>query len=316
MREKSVRSGTRRRVQRVVAALAVAVPVAFAPPAAAEDPERLPWNELLPGLMQGYDPSSSDDCRAGRLACVDTVIRVMEQRLRPFDRSCHHRAVFGLLYLRTTEAYRRSAVVPGFYRDHPFLNHYDATFAAYWFEQEDLWRAGRTAEVAPAWRVAFEAAEARRVTGTGDMLLGMNGHINRDLPFVLAEIGLVAPDGTSRKPDHDRVYEWLNAVAEEEVAEIARRYDPTVDDRDVPGTTLDGTAVFQAIQAWRENAWRNAERLVAARRAGPLQYALTAASVEAQAEAEARAVVAATTYTSRRDLERREAWCAEHHDDR
>jgi hypothetical protein len=37
------------------------------------------------------------------------------------------------------------------------------------------------------------------VTGSGDLLLGISAHVNRDLPFVLASLGLVAPDGTSRK---------------------------------------------------------------------------------------------------------------------
>ncbi|GAA4991364.1 DUF5995 family protein [Kineococcus glutinatus] len=311
---------SRRRARRTVArtALAAALTIAGtclpAGPAAAEDPDPLlvPWNTLLPGLSAGHDPSSSDVCRSGQLRCVDAVIREMQRRWAPLDRDCSHRAVFSLLYLRTTEAYREAARTPGFFADPGWVNHYDAVFARYYFDQEDLWRAGRTREVAPAWRTAFEAADTRGVVGLGDVLLGMNGHINRDLPFVLAEIGLVAPDGTSRKPDHDRVYEFLNAAAESQLAEVARRYDPTADDADVPGTTLDATAAFQLVQTWREVSWRNAERLVAARRLGPAAYAATAASVEAYAAAEARAIATATADLLPGTAERREAWCRTH----
>ena len=80
---------------------------------------------------------------------------------------------------------------------------------------------------------------------------------------MLAGIGLVKPDGSSRKPDHDRVNVFLNRVTDDLYAEIARRFDPTIDDADLPGTA-DDAGVFQLIPTWREIAWRNAERLVAA----------------------------------------------------
>jgi Family of unknown function (DUF5995) len=89
----------------------------------------------------------------------------------------------------------------------------------------------------------------------------MNAHINRDLPYVLAEIGMVKPDGTVRKEDHDRVNQFLNRVADDLLPEIARRFDPTVDDGSAPGW-IDDVITFQAIPSWREMAWRNAEALV------------------------------------------------------
>lgn len=107
------------------------------------------------------------------------------------------------------------------------------------------------------------------MTGTGNLLLGMSGHVNRDLPFALAEIGIVKPDGTSRKPDHDKVNEFLNRVMEGLLTEAAARFDPTVDDGQLPFTTLDDTALLQLLVSWREGAWRNAERLVTRRRQRP-----------------------------------------------
>ena len=114
--------------------------------------------------------------------------------------------------------------------------------------------------------------------------------MQRDLPFVLAAIGMVKPDGSSRKPDHDRVNEFLNRVADELYPEIARRFDPTVDDGELPGTA-DNFAEFQIIPTWREIAWRNAERLVSAPSAAA--RAQVAAEIEAYAASQAQTLRAA-----------------------
>jgi Family of unknown function (DUF5995) len=126
-----------------------------------------------------------------------------------------------------------------FFDDTAFVNHEDAVFARYYFEAYDDWHAGRTAAVPPAWAIAFRAADQRAVTAEGNILLGINAHVQRDLQFVLAALGLVAPDGSSRKPDHDRVDQFLNRVTDDVYREVAIRFDPTVDDRDLPGTVDD-----------------------------------------------------------------------------
>ena len=68
------------------------------------------------------------------------------------------------------------------------------------------------------------------MTGVGDMFLGMNAHINRDLSYTLAAVGLVKPGGGTRKTDHDKVNTFLANVADPLQAELARRYDPLFDD--------------------------------------------------------------------------------------
>ena len=134
-----------------------------------------------------------------------------------------------------------------------------------------------------------------------------------DLPLVLHTIGLVRPDGTSRKADHDRVNIILNRVQDDILAEIARRFDPTVDDSNLP-TSLDDAALFQTLAAWREKAWRNAELLAAAPTPGARE--LVVAEIEQDAAMEARAIVAATGYLPLLGGgAARDAFCAVHHDD-
>jgi len=301
------------RPQRLVA-LALALAFALAPPAvaSAEDAPFVGWSALLPGLSFPYDPASPDDCSAGRVQCVDKTVRQMTSRFDALASSCDHGAIFSLTYLRVTEEYRRTIDGP-FFDDTPFVNYEDTLFAHYYFAAYDAWAAGRTEQVPPAWRVAFDTAKAGAVSGSGDLLLGINAHVQRDLPLVLYSIGLVSPDGTSRKADHDRVDVILNRVQDEIISEIARRFDPTVDDSNLP-TTLDDAAIFQSLAGWREKAWRNAELLAAA--PTPEARALVVAGIEQDATAEAQAIVAATQYPPLLGgRAARDAFCAAHHDD-
>jgi hypothetical protein len=275
--------------------------------ARADAPPYVAWTQLLPGLTAQYEPSSENDCAAGRTRCIDAVIREMRRRFDPLARSCDHDSIFALAYLRTTEEYRRTIEDPAFFEDTAFVNHEAAVFAEYYFRAFDAWHDGEA--VPPAWAIAFEAAAEHAVSAAGNLSLGISAHIQRDLPFVLAGIGLVKPDGSSRKTDHDRVNEFLNRVTDDLYAEIARRFDPTIDDGDLPGQA-DNTVAFQVIPAWRETAWRNAERLVSA--ATPEARAAVAESIEAYAASQAEAIRQATAYGPLRSSAARDAYCSAH----
>ncbi|MBA3373752.1 MAG: DUF5995 family protein [Actinomycetota bacterium] len=298
--------------------LAMALVIALLPTASVADPADEPayvaWPDLLPGLTTAYDPSSSNLCTAGHVRCVDAVIREMDSRLKPLTRSCDHDAVFALVYLRTTEEYRRTIEDPNFFVDTAFVNHQDAVFAKLYFDAFDAWHKGKRDKVPPAWRVLFSAAENREVSGTGNLLLGMSAHVNRDLPLALAEIGLVRPDGSSRKDDHNQVNQFLVRVVQPVIDEVARRYDPAADDAQIDGTTLDETGTLQLLFAWREEAWRNAERIALADT--PAQKARVIRSIEDAALAKAELLKAQTAYRAPLSSSAtRDAWCAEHSTD-
>ena len=110
------------------------------------------------------------------------------------------------------------------------------------------------------------------MSGMGNVFLGMNAHVNRDLPFVLESIGLVKPDGTSRKPDHDRVNDFLAATNQYLLPEAAKYLDPTLDDGDVPGTSrrqLRGRAGAGRRGGSRHGATPSASRRPRPRPSGP-----------------------------------------------
>src|SRR5215212_5508850 len=148
------------RLGTLLALLLLAAPVA----ASAEDPPYLAWTAVLPGLTDEYQPNSDNDCAAGRPRCVDAVIREMGRRFDPLADSCDHDAIFALAYLRTTEEYRRTIEDPTFFEDTRFVNHEDAVFARLYFDAYDAWHARRSAEIAPAWAIAFRAARDHTMT--------------------------------------------------------------------------------------------------------------------------------------------------------
>ena len=60
----------------------------------------------------------------------------------------------------------------------------DALFANTYFRTVKRWERGEA--VPPAWRIAFETADEGEVLGSQDMLLGINAHVQSDMPFVIA----------------------------------------------------------------------------------------------------------------------------------
>jgi hypothetical protein len=123
----------------------------------------------------------------------------------------------------------------------------------------DDYGAGRP--VAEAWRIMFETAASADASAGQDVLLFSNAHVQHDLPFVLVEMGLVAPDGESRKADHDAVNVINTRVFDPIEDYITDHYDPTFAVLDLKPSPLDELGTLELVKSWRENAWRSAERL-------------------------------------------------------
>src|SRR5205814_3449409 len=124
-------------------------------------------------------------------------------------------------------------------------------------------------------------------------------------PFVLAQMGLVTRDGTSRKPDHDAANEVLNRAYEPVVREIERRYDPIISITNASWDPADDFAGLEMVKGWREGVWRNAERLVNARSAAERQQVADQIHQNAALWAEAMAAPQTPGYRAQRD-----AYCA------
>jgi uncharacterized protein DUF5995 len=298
----------------VFASLLATVAVAAAPSAAAAD--LLPlnpvtdWSTLFPSLAPQYDPADPNICNSGKPQCIDAVAREMSKRLRPLADSCSHNTLFSLLYLRVTNHVGEAVRTPGRFDDAGFITHEDAVFASYYFNAFDAYKRGDVVRTPGAWQVAFDAARDKSVQGIGNLLLGMNAHINRDLPFVLYSIGLAAPSGSSRKPDHDEINKVLYEAYDPAISEGARRFDDSLSQYTGANASDSG---IQSVIAWREEAWRNAERLAAA--SSDAERAAIGQQIEAAANLEAQVLKAAYSYGPGQSSAQRDSFCAAHHND-
>ncbi|MDQ3936894.1 MAG: DUF5995 family protein [Actinomycetota bacterium] len=303
----------------IVGALCVLLLVAAAPSQAQQEGSPIPTGvDLLPGVTNwegtsGFDPNSTDDCLAGREECVDAVIRKMTRHVEPLASSCDHNVIFALTYLRTTENYKATLFWdPPLFRDRARVNHFDEIFASYYFAAWKSWQV-QNGKTPPAWRIHFQAADDHATSGRANVIAGTIAHIQNDLPQVLYETGLVDDQGVSRKDDHDAANKFLYEGTPAIFAELSRRFDPTVDDSDQPGE-LDNALSFETIVAWREQAWRDAERLALA--PNDAARALIVRDIEARAAANVAAAVGSGAYPpGSGGAAARDAYCAEHWDD-
>jgi hypothetical protein len=259
---------------------------------------------LLPPLPVPGADYAGDLCPSGGDECIDEVVARMEERLDRLVSSCSHSAVFSLAYLRVTENVR-DAVRSGYFDDARWLNRVDTVFADLYFDTTSAWEAGRRAKIPAAWRIALQAEDDRAVSGLGNFMLAMNAHINRDFPYVIAKVGLTAPDGTSHKADHNRYNQRLDSLYAPVFAEEAARFDETFDDVDFG--TVEETAAGVIMRGWREMVWRHAELLALART--PTQRTLAQKQVETYAALQALVIRQLFQIPS---SERRDAWCAAH----
>jgi hypothetical protein len=246
--------------------VAVAMGCAATASAQTELSPNFPWPSLLPPLdvPNTVQPGPVSYCHKATIGCVDETIarmRVLRRRL-----GCDHRAIFATTYLLLTEEIRKTVVdEPHFYSDNQWLIYLDVLFAKYYFDTTANYEGHR--RVPDAWGIGFDTAAHGDANAGQDMLLGINAHVQRDMPFVMAGVGLRKPDGSTRKPDHDAANEILRRAYDRIVKTIADQYDPLISTTNSEATPVDNIGGLELVKEWREGVWRNAERLLNAKSA-------------------------------------------------
>lgn len=281
---------TRHRARVLVLALLSALVVLPVPSSGAVTQTRA-WDRIAKTLTPGLDPTATNPCNRGSVGCIDAALKEMKRRERALMASCDHSVMFAYTYRVTTAVFRDGW--PQDFASPAYIAHLDGTFADYYFDAYDTWSSGRGA-LSESWRIAFDAAHARSVSGLGDMLLGMNAHISRDLPFVLADVGLVLPDGSSALDDYNSANEVIIDAQTLVIDGAARRFDPEVASVTIPGLFVGKGGFLALLAAWRGEAWSRAQQLAAA--PTPAARQLVVDQIEGLAQARALTIAAATTY--------------------
>lgn len=203
---------------------------------------------------------------------IEALLDRMESLLRPMEAAEDERRFFLAVYRRTTEAVKADLERGGFV-DAEWTERWDISFAELYLDALASWNNDRTA--AGPWRIAFEAANATpRVPPIRHLLLGMNAHINYDLPqaliTVISDTEFDDPSVVEKRAaDHKHIDAILTRRVRTEdklLRKQERPGDRTALDRLL--TPFDRAATKRFLKESRQKVWRNARALSRERRDG------------------------------------------------
>lgn len=198
----------------------------------------------------------------------------METDLAELRAAGDTRRFFHATYLRTTRAVA-DEIARGGFADASWVECWDLVFVGFYL---DALAADRRGEPVPGpWRVAFDTARDRPdLPSLRHVLLGMNAHINYDLPQAL--IAVIGPADFAdpqirgaRAADHRHVDDVLIARVGAEETAMSAGVTLTLADRLL--APVNRAATRRILTEARAKVWANTEVLDRARRAGPGQYA-------------------------------------------
>ena len=211
---------------------------------------------------------------------IPALVERMETDLAELPES-DARRFFHATYLRTTRAVAEEIERGGFV-DGPWLERWDIVFAELYLDalHTDL----RGERIPQPWRIAFDTAATRPdLPPLRHVLLGMNAHINYDLPQALVAVISPAefddPDVRARRAaDHRHVDDVLLARVGAEDVELNAVSRVSLLDRLLG--PVNRAATRRLLAEARVKVWRNAVALDRARRDSPGRYATVLAELE------------------------------------
>jgi hypothetical protein len=212
---------------------------------------------------------------------MDDVIARMAALLAVLEADGDPARFFLATYLRITRAVR-TALDSGLFEDPSWVATWDVDFAGLYIDALEAYR--RDPATAPApWRQAFDATSTLRPQA--HVLLGVNAHINYDLPQSLVRVipgeEFADPAALARRGrDHERIDGVLASRVAAEDTELQR-----VGDRRTPVdrllTPVNHTASRVFLREARRKVWANTTVLHRARVAGDGEYRRRVAELEA-----------------------------------
>jgi len=225
---------------------------------------------------------------------IAAVVGGMQQRLDRLPARLGHQHVFLSTYQRTTQAVG-AAVEGSYFEDPGWVERWDVAFANLYLSALDaelsdaehppavksdteFSEAGR---VPRPWRLAFAASPY--LPPLRHVLLGINAHVNYDLPQAL--LAVISDDDFAdrllmdrRRRDHERIDRVLASRVAAEDDELTATGGATILDKLL--TPLNRLGSKRFLREARQKVWHNTLELRESRVPGPAEYAVRLAELE------------------------------------
>lgn len=208
---------------------------------------------------------------------VNSVVQDMKSRMDALTREQAYLREFLGTYQRTTLAVGK-AVDEGYFEDPAWVERWDVAFAELYLQALDAYLSGSTPP--RPWRLAFDARPD--LPALRHVLLGINAHVNYDLPQALLAVISDADFSdsslmASRRRDHERIDSVLAGRVAAEDAELAVQGRSLTDRILQP---LNRLSSKRFLREARTKVWHNTVELRAARLEGSNAYAARLAELE------------------------------------
>jgi len=211
---------------------------------------------------------------------LDDVLARMRRSLEPLEARRSPLRHFLATYYRTTQAVG-GAIAAGRFEDPGWVERWDVAFADLYLDALEA-HLRDPAEPSRPWRLAFAAPAG--LPQLRHVLLGINAHINYDLPqallAVISDEDFADPAVLARRRrDHVRIDGVLGArVAAEDDELLAAAGGRALLDRLL--TPLNQMSSRRFLREARAKVWLNTRELQRARAAGPAAYRVRLAELE------------------------------------
>jgi len=216
----------------------------------------------------------TDQLRPMSTPGVTGVLDQMRERLDALPANDLRRHFLGT-YLRTTAAVGQ-AVDRGVFEDPGWVEEWDVVFAQLYLEALDA--SLTDGPISRPWRLAFDAPA--RLHPLQHVLLGVNAHVNYDLPQALLGVISVEDFGDPtlldrRRRDHENIDGVLasRVAAEDNELPVGTLIDRLL-------TPLNRLASKRFLREARQKVWHNTYELHTARVAGPDAYRIRLGELE------------------------------------
>jgi uncharacterized small protein (DUF1192 family) len=228
------------------------------------------------GLLTITEFHSIDDVVTG-LKAIEAILAATADR----------RGVFVEAYLLITLELKNRIEQAGF-EDTAWVSRYVVAFAELYRKALVAHEAGEAGLPKP-WKAAFDAAKLPTTLILQDLVLGINAHINNDLPNALVAIG-IDPERDSRKRDHDAVNDALRVATAPVEQRICELYAPGLGELKDQVFGLDKLLTTFSFEKARAAAWASGVSLVNAQ--GAEERALVRTHIDEGAGALAQLILA------------------------